>query len=332
MRARFLVPLFSIAAATMAQAQMPQKDAVNAKDHPLLSRFEGSKLVGSGVKEFDEVMLPAGKRKASVNGAPAFENRLTLEGRHTRLAYNYPKDRSSLEVMRNYQAALDKAGLKTLFSCVKQECGENFGEYWRDARVGNQFIKGGEAHTSPFNYGRNDIRYVLAKGTRPDGSLVHVAVLVVEPVQDKNGGVSVEIVEAKGMETGKVKATLSAADMASGIAADGKVAVYGIYFDTDKADVKPDSKPALAEMARLLQQDAKLKVYIVGHTDNQGAPARNAELSQKRADAVAGALAADYKVDAKRLAAKGVASYSPVASNDTDAGREKNRRVELVKQ
>ena len=276
--------------------------------------------------------LPAGKWKASDNGRAVFDNKLNLEGKHTRLAYNFPKERSSLEVMRNYQAALEKAGLKTLFTCVKKECGDNFGDYWLNARVNDNFIKGSSDYSAPFNYGRNDGRYLLAKGTRPDGSLVHVAVFVVEPVQDKNGGVSVEIVEAKAMETGKVKATLSAAEMARGIATDGKVAIYGIYFDTDKADVKPDSKPALAEMARLLQQDAKLRVYIVGHTDNQGALARNVDLSQKRAAAVVHALAGDYKVDAKRLAAQGVASYAPVASNDTDAGREKNRRVELVKQ
>ena len=125
---------------------------------------------------------------------------------------------------------------------------------------------------------------------------------------------------------------LNAADMAKGIATDGKVAVYGVFFDTDKTDVKPESKDALAEMAKLLQQDAKLKLYVVGHTDNQGALAHNLELSQKRAESVIKVLAADYKVDARRLSARGVASYAPAASNDADAGREKNRRVELVKQ
>jgi outer membrane protein OmpA-like peptidoglycan-associated protein len=321
------------ALSSVAQAQMPAQDTVKgAKDHPLLSRFDGSKLVGYDVKEFDEVMLPAGKRVANKDGKAAFENALQLEGKYTRIAYNYPKERSSLEVMRNYQAALDKAGLKVLFSCAKETCGGNFGEFFLDKRVGDHFIKGPEASWAPFNYGRNDSRYLVAKGTRPDGALVHVGVYVVSPVQDKIGGVYLEVVEAKAMEGGKVSASLNAADMAKGIAAEGKVAVYGVYFDTDKADVKPDSKAALGEMAKLLQQDPKLKVYVVGHTDNQGGLAHNVELSQKRAESVVKALAADYKIDAKRLSAKGVASYSPVASNDADAGREKNRRVELVKQ
>jgi len=321
------------ALAPLARAQMPAQDTVKgAKDHPLLSRFEGSKLVGYGVKEFDEVVLPAGKRVANKDGKAAFDSALQLEGKYTRIAYNYPKERSSLEVMRNYQAALDKAGLKVLFTCAKETCGGDFGQYFLDNRLGDNFVKGGEANWSPFNYGRNDSRYLVAKGTRPDGALVHVGVYVVSPVQDKNGGVYLEIVEAKAMEGGKVAASLNAADMAKGIAAEGKVAVYGVYFDTDKAEVKAESKAALAEMAKLLQQDPKLKVYVVGHTDNQGALAHNVELSQKRAESVVKALAADYKIDAKRLSAKGVASYSPVASNDADAGREKNRRVELVKQ
>ena len=319
--------------APLAHGQMPAQDTVKgAKDHPLLSRFEGSKLVGYGVKEFDEVMLPAGKRGANKDGKPAFDSALQLEGKYTRIAYNYPKERSSLEVMRNYQAALDKAGLKVVFSCAKETCGKNFGEFFLEKRLGDNFIQGAEASWSPFNYGRDDNRYLLAKGTRPDGSLVHVGVYVVSPVEDKNGGVYVEIVEAKPMEGGKVSASLNAADMAKGIAAEGKVAVYGVYFDTDKTDVKAESKAALGEMAKLLQQDPKLKVYVVGHTDNQGALAHNVELSQRRAESVVKALAADYKIDAKRLSAKGIASYSPVASNDADAGREKNRRVELVKQ
>ena len=329
MRVLRLLPLLLCAS---AYAQMPAQDTVKGgKDHPLLSRFEGSKMVGYGLKEFDEVTLPAGKRIANKDGKMTFDSMLQLEGKYTRIAYNFPRERSALEVMRNYQAALEKAGLKTVFACAKDNCGDGFGEFFLK-RVGDHFIQGAEASWDPFNHGRNDERYLLAKGTRPDGTLVHVGVYSVAPVQDKLGGIYVEIVEAKAMEGGKVSANLNAADMAKGIAADGKVAVYGVFFDTDKTDVKPESKDALAEMAKLLQQDGKLKLYVVGHTDNQGALAHNLELSQKRAESVIKVLAADYKVDARRLSAKGVASYSPAASNDAEAGREKNRRVELVKQ
>lgn len=342
MRASCLLPLLVATVATLAttaniaaaaEAQMPKDDLVKgAKDHPLVSRFEGSKMVGYRIKEFDEVTLPSGKRIANKDGKAAFESSLPLEGKYTRIAYNYPAERSPLEVMRNYQAALEKAGLKILFTCAKDSCGKDFGEYFRDVRLGDQFIKSGGANWEPFNYGRDDERYLLAKGVRPDGSVIHVAVYSVAPVQNKLGGVYLDIVEAKPMETGKVSASLNAADMAKGIAADGKVAVYGILFDTDKTEVKPESKPALTEIAKLLQQDAKLKLYVVGHTDSEGALAHNLELSQKRAESVVKVLAADYKIDAKRLTAKGVASYAPAASNDSAPGRDKNRRVELVKQ
>lgn len=315
--------------APLAQAAtMPPQDTVKgAKDHPLLSRFEGARLVGYDSKEFDEVTLPAGKR-AGQN----FEKSIPLEGKYTRIAYNFPKERSALEVMRNYQAALEKAGLKALFACAKESCGDGFGAWFLDKQLGNNFIQGSSDYAAPFNYGRNDGRYLLAQGITANGMQVHVAVYSVAPVQDQNGGIYLQIVEGKAMEQGKVSANLNAADMAKGITAEGKVAIYGVYFDTDKSEVKPESKAALGEMAKLMQQNPQLKVYIVGHTDNQGALAHNLDLSQRRAEAVVKALSGEFKVDARRLSAKGVASYSPVASNDNDAGREKNRRVELVKQ
>jgi outer membrane protein OmpA-like peptidoglycan-associated protein len=315
--------------AVQAWAEMPPQDTVKAAQEPaLLSRFSGSKLVGYGFKEFDETALVAGKM-AQNKRVP--EKQLTVEGRFTRLAYNYPKERSSLEVMRNYEAALQKAGFASLFSCAKDSCGRDFGDIFLE-RLGQHFVQGDTDYWAPFNYGRNSERYLLAQGKKPDGSVVHAAVYVVDPVDGRNGGVYVELVEGKPMENGKVTANLDADAMAKSIASEGKVAVYGVYFDTDKAEVKPESKAALDEMAKLLQSQPGLKVYIVGHTDSQGTLQHNIELSQRRAESVVKALQASYKIDGSRLYAKGVASLAPVASNDADAGREKNRRVELVKQ
>jgi len=126
--------------------------------------------------------------------------------------------------------------------------------------------------------------------------------------------------------------TANAASMASGLKESGKVALYGIYFDTGKAVVKPESEPTLKEIAKLLAADAKLKLYVVGHTDNQGGLDYNMKLSKDRADAVVKALVGTHKVAAARLAAFGVGPLSPVASNLTEEGRAKNRRVELVAQ
>ncbi len=112
----------------------------------------------------------------------------------------------------------------------------------------------------------------------------------------------------------------------------GHAAVYGIYFDTGKADLKPESEKAVAEIAKLLKTDAALKLFVVGHTDNVGGVESNMKLSQDRADAVIQALVRSHGVAAPRLKAFGNGPYAPVASNDTDDGKAKNRRVELVKQ
>jgi OmpA-OmpF porin, OOP family len=115
----------------------------------------------------------------------------------------------------------------------------------------------------------------------------------------------------------------------SGLAATGHVEVPGIFFDTAKADIKPESKPALDEIVKLLQADPALKVWVVGHTDNTGAEEMNVTLSQARAASVVKALVG-MGITAARLGSHGAGPYSPVSENKTEEGRAKNRRVELV--
>jgi len=112
----------------------------------------------------------------------------------------------------------------------------------------------------------------------------------------------------------------------------GHVAVYGIYFDTGQSVIKPESQAALSEIAKLLKKESGLKVNVVGHTDNVGAMDNNMKLSQARGEAVVKTLATKYGIAANRLKGYGVGSLAPVASNDTENGKAKNRRVELVKQ
>jgi OOP family OmpA-OmpF porin len=112
----------------------------------------------------------------------------------------------------------------------------------------------------------------------------------------------------------------------------GHVSVYGIYFDTGKAEIKPESDTAIAQISKLLKTNESLKLYVVGHTDNVGTIDANMKLSKDRADAVVNSLVTKYGVPAMRLKSYGVASLAPVGSNDTEEGRAKNRRVELVKQ
>jgi outer membrane protein OmpA-like peptidoglycan-associated protein len=141
--------------------------------------------------------------------------------------------------------------------------------------------------------------------------------------------IDVEIIEKEAM---KQEITADAKFMAEGLSSTGHVAIYGIYFDFNKSDVKPESDPALNEIAKLLAGNLNLKAFIVGHTDNVGGVDFNMKLSQARAGAVLKELTTTYKVNPQRLKAFGVGQLAPVAPNKTEEGRAKNRRVELVEQ
>jgi outer membrane protein OmpA-like peptidoglycan-associated protein len=123
---------------------------------------------------------------------------------------------------------------------------------------------------------------------------------------------------------------ISADQIGRSLADTGKVVFYGIYFDTDKAVLKAESEPTLKEMAKFLKANAAAKVFIVGHTDSQGALERNQKLSRERAAAVVKALAGSHGIAADRMTPEGVGPLAPVAANDAEAGRAKNRRVEMV--
>ena len=142
--------------------------------------------------------------------------------------------------------------------------------------------------------------------------------------------VYVEQIQAGKMESRM--ATVKSSEIQQAMNRDGRVAIYGVLFDTDKSEIKPESAPQLEEMGRYLQQNPSVSVYVVGHTDNQGKLDYNLGLSQRRADAVVTALTTTYKVARTRLVGKGVAGLAPVSSNQSEEGRAKNRRVELVLQ
>ena len=139
--------------------------------------------------------------------------------------------------------------------------------------------------------------------------------------------ISMNIIEKEGM---KQEVTMDAAAMAQGLSDAGKVAIYGIYFDSGKSELKAESDPALEEIGKLLKENPQLKVFVVGHTDLVGDTAANVKLSQARAQAVVTALVTKNGIATTRLTPYGAGPYAPVASNKTEEGRAKNRRVELV--
>jgi OmpA-OmpF porin, OOP family len=135
----------------------------------------------------------------------------------------------------------------------------------------------------------------------------------------EKGGMAQDVVANAGVFSNDIRST-------------GHAAVYGIHFDSGKAEIKPDSAATIAEIAKLLTGDAALKLYVVGHTDNVGSVEANLKLSQQRAEAVLQVLVRDHGIAAQRLRAFGCAQFAPVASNQAEEGRAQNRRVELVAQ
>jgi len=140
---------------------------------------------------------------------------------------------------------------------------------------------------------------------------------------------SLDIIEKQAMAQDVVA---DATSMSNSIKQTGKVALYGIYFDTGKSVLKPESQPSLAEIGKLMKADPSLKLYVVGHTDNVGSYDANMKLSMDRATAVVNALVSQQGVNASNLKACGNGPTSPVASNGTEEGKALNRRVELVMQ
>ena len=116
------------------------------------------------------------------------------------------------------------------------------------------------------------------------------------------------------------------------LAAKGRWATQGILFATGKAELKPESRPVLKEIASTMKEHADLEILIEGHTDNVGKPDANLALSEARAAAVRAALVADYGIGADRIGTKGFGDTKPSAANTTAEGRAQNRRVEVVKQ
>jgi outer membrane protein OmpA-like peptidoglycan-associated protein len=331
-----LINILATAAMLLSASAAAQTEVPGAKDFPLVKRYEGSRLIGYDSQAFDSFKLLLGKLKMGDNGQAAVDAAKEVEGRHTRLLYLAPPGRSSLEVFRNYEADLAAKKFTVLYKCSgEEECESSYGtEINRVLYPSTKALQNNELSKVALNV-PVEPRYLAATLSRPEGD-VFVSLYVAKesgaafPDTKDRTAVLLDVVEAKPMESKMV--TVDAATMAKDISATGKVAIYGLYFDTDKAELKPESTPSLDEIGKLLKGQPDLKVYIVGHTDNAGGFDYNMGLSQRRAKSVVDRLVASYGIAPDRLKPIGAGLIAPVASNDDEAGRAKNRRVEIVKQ
>jgi outer membrane protein OmpA-like peptidoglycan-associated protein len=345
-QALLVICALALASTAAAQTAAPKADKPGSADDPLLKRYSGSFIVMHQRQAFTDMVLPLGKLEPAPRDAPEgplrATNSKTVEGQRTHILYYVGRDRSPLEVARNYQDEIKAQGGRILYECKDAACG--------GSPTGN--AQRGEPGLITFLYPRNnasepygspsycamdgrvgDLRYAVAElgGGRGYASIAAYTT-------SGQGGtcgafetatfVTVDLVELKAREQRMV--IVKSTEMADAISGTGKVVLYGIYFDVDKATLKSESDATLEQIGKLMKEKPSLKVLVVGHTDNAGNYAANMDLSQRRAAAVVAALTGRYGVKQDRLTAVGVSFASPVATNKSEEGRAKNRRVELV--
>ncbi len=314
------VLLLGIVSLTAAAEDFP-----GSEDHPLITRYPGSDIAWFDVQAYAEFAIATGP----VTGYRHIDDWMSVEGRLTRIYYVLEGERSVAEVYANYLKAVEEAGFEVF---AKKLYSENS----RDKEIGS-FAWLGVAYADrlPNSAGIQLLQgsatiggsaYVAAKLTRPQGDVY----LTLGASQYKQDMVVylLDIIEVEAVEDGLV--TVDADAMSKGIDTYGKIALYGIFFDYDKATIKEESKEALEQIAVLLKNRPGLQLYVVGHTDMKGSLDYNIDLSSKRAAAVVEALTKQYGIASSRLLPQGVGPLVPVMNNQGDKGRAKNRRVELV--
>lgn len=302
---------------TVAGAPAYAADVEGSQDHPLIgARFPEAQITAQKADEFDEFMLITGpvEREGEVISGER------LEGRVTATIYEIPAERTTLEVFRNYENKLAELGMETLYACSDKDCG------------GRNFNLTAVPYINGFGGNEKGQRYLAARHDGA-GSTAYVSLYVAKnysvggPTKDLVY-VRLVVIEVESMSTALV--VVDADEMQRQIFETGRVALYGIQFGFDSADILPESQEALTEIAKLLEAQPSLELVVVGHTDNVGSLDYNMNLSKQRADAVQAALVNDYGIAGARLDSWGVGYLSPVATNQSEDGRALNRRVELV--
>jgi outer membrane protein OmpA-like peptidoglycan-associated protein len=309
------------AAPTLAQ------DIEGVVEHPMIERYPGQVIAWQHIENYQPYRVAVGP----VTGYRQIADWIDTEGRVTRTFYKLEgEDRSYSEVYKNYLDALIAEDFEILgegFTADRK--GTAVGSrQWMEVTFGaNPAAKPGAVGTMfSGTSSSGGAGAIVATKERAAGTVYVVA--YVEQHSKNYIGALIDIVEVEAAETGLI--VVDAEAMGSDIDEYGRVVLDGIVFDFDKATLKAESKAALDAIAAYLGSNPDKHFYVVGHTDAEGTFAYNRKLSSDRAQAVVDALRQDYGVASERLAPYGVGPLSPVFSNNSDSGRERNRRVELV--
>lgn len=315
-------------------------DVAGSKDDPSLKRIEGSEILYYKASKFDAALFALEKVQFDY-GAQGFKETkiLKAEGPRTIIYYKLPPETTTLEGIRQYEAELKAKGYERLFEAAGDGLDDGYNRFV--SRIYPE-VKGNQPLYYVHEFNHDDKRYAVYKLTGADGS-TYVS-LYAFAINDYSG-IGAANQKLKGVEVGRVllrvdilregamkerMVVVKASEISSTIEKTGKIAIYGIFFDFDKAEIKPDSAATLVEIAKMLRATTGKRYLIVGHTDNQGGLEYNSSLSKRRAEAVVNALTKQYGVNAQAIVPVGVGMAAPVAPNTNESGRAKNRRVEVV--
>ncbi len=322
-RISLIVVLMCICAAP-ALAQ----DAAGCTDHGAITRYPGSVIEWCRTDNYLPYKIPIGP----VTGYRAIGEWMDIEGRVTRNFYSLTGgERTHPEVWKNYQEALVSAGFEIIVEGMFPESnnkGDIGGGGWHGVYYSaNPWGESGPANTLVSGTSSSGgTAAVFGRKERADDTIYVLVSL--EQHSSKEVAALITVVETKKAETGLVVANAEA--MGNDIAELGRTVLDGLQFEYDSAMLMAESKPALDEIAKLLESLSGTSFYVVGHTDSTGTHAYNMKLSADRATAVRAALVQDYGIASERLEAAGVGPLVPVFTNQSESGQASNRRVELV--
>lgn len=306
----------------LAGPALSQEDIEGSGDHPLIERIAGAYIAWQRVDEYAEYRFPAGIHVRN----RGYEESITAEGEHLRILYRFTEPTSTLRIYRSYQQSLERAGFEILFQGRGQndELDNNKGINF----VGRyDTLPSGPHLRLPNRRSESDASYLLARSQ--DGSIL-ASVAIMVPNLTNLPIIVLDVVTSTTMNDAMEHHPLPANALSHSLTTQGHVALQQLHFAFDSTEILPESAATLNEIAILLQQQPDLRLLVVGHTDSQGSFDYNLHLSSGRAEAVKTYLETRHGIQASRLQAAGAGMMAPMASNRDDAGRQLNRRVELV--
>ncbi|MGY2766651.1 OmpA family protein [Thermostichus sp. MS-CIW-26] len=339
--------IFSTLTALLVQAGLARADLPGTADPPGLKRFAGSSIVFQSQADYDRFKLALEKIVFSgAMGAVQPYRSQTVEGRRITTYYRLPERVAPLEALLNYETELKESGFEILFSGLGEEI-ETLGY---NNQIADEILDMKGTYSTPEeraqwpfqNARENTAAYLAARGKSPEGDERFVSAYFVVNTDDWEitrgsgqipTGITlgrVDVVDVKPRQQRlELVESITSGEINQAISRDGRIALYGILFAYDSDQIEAAAEPTLAEIAKLMRERTDLSILVVGHTDATGSFDYNLGLSRRRAEAVVNRLV-QLGIEQRRLYPVGVGFSAPVASNTTEEGRAKNRRVELV--